>query len=96
MALFVLGSLSKVWLKLENTKRSDAPALFLDEILSFVKQTTCLLGQTNNSISNHQRYKTFSSSCSPQETKSVLKNKIELQQTNDKNCFGKEFSNHLK
>ena len=34
-ALSVIGSLSKVWLKSENAKTSDAPLLSLDEILSF-------------------------------------------------------------
>ena len=33
--------------------------------------------------------------CSPQEAKNMLKNKVELLQTNDENLFGKEFSDHL-
>ena len=51
--LSVMGPLSKVWLKLENAKKSDAPPLSLDEILSLLEQTICLLGQTSNSISYH-------------------------------------------
>ena len=33
--------------------------------------------------------------CSPQEAKDMLKNKVELLQTNDENLFGKKFSGHL-
>ena len=51
--LSVMGPLSKVWLKLENAKKSDAPPLSLDEILSLLEQTICLLGQTSNSILYH-------------------------------------------
>ena len=51
--LSVMDPLSKVWLKLENAKKSDAPPLSLDEILSLLEQTICLLGQTSNSISYH-------------------------------------------
>ena len=54
--LSVMGPLSKVWLKLENAKKSDAPPLSLDEILSLLEQTICLLGETINSISYHWRY----------------------------------------
>ena len=42
--LFVMGPLSKVWLKLENAKKPDAPAISLDEILSLLEQAICLLG----------------------------------------------------
>ena len=51
--LSVMGPLSKVWLKLENAKKSDAPPLSLDEVLSLLEQTICLLGETINSISYH-------------------------------------------
>ena len=76
--LSVMGPLSKVWLKLENAKKSDAPPLSLDEILSLLEQTICLLGQTSNSFSYHRRYNILSSVCSPQEAKNMLKNKAEL------------------
>ena len=92
----VVGPLSKVWLKLENPKKSDAPPLSLDQILSLLEQTICLLGQTSNSILYHQRYNILSSVCSLQEAKNMLKNKVELVQTNDEILFGKEFSDHLK
>ena len=85
--LSVMGPLSKVWLKLENAKKSDAPPLSLDEILSLLEQTICLLGQISNSISYHQRYNILSSVCSSQEAKNMLKNKVELLQTNDENLF---------
>ena len=93
-ALPVMGPLSKVWLKLENAKKSDAPPLSLDKILSLLEQTICLLHQTINSISYQRRYNVLSSVCSRQEAKNMLKNKVELLQTNDKNLFGKEFSDH--
>ena len=93
--LSVMGPLSKVWLKLENAKKSDAPPLSLDEIRSLLEQTIYLLGQTSNSISYHRRYNILSSVRSPQEAKNMLKNKLELLQTNDENLFGKEFSYHL-
>ena len=51
--LSVMGPLSKMWLKLENAKKTDAPPLSLDEILSLLEQTICLLGQTSNSVSYH-------------------------------------------
>ena len=82
----MMGPLSKVWLKLENTK---------NEILRLLGQTICLLGQPSNLISYHRRYNILSSMWSPQEAKNMLKNKVELLQTNDENLFGKEFSDHL-
>ena len=93
--LSVMGPLSKVWLKLENAKKSDAPPLSLDKILSLLEQTICLLGQTSNSILYHRRYNILLSVCSPQEIKNMLKKKVELLQSNDENLFGKEFSDHL-
>ena len=81
--LSVMGPLSKVWLKLENARKSDAPPLPLEEILSLLEQTICLLGQTSNSISYHGMYNILSSVCSPQEAKNMIKNKIELLQTNE-------------
>ena len=83
------GSLSKVWLKLENTKNSDSPPLSLDEIVSLVEQTICLRGQTTNSISHHRQYNILSNVWFPQEVKNMLQNKVELLQTNDRNLFGK-------
>ena len=93
--LSVMGPLSKVWLKLENAKKSDAPPLSLDEILSLLEQSICLLGQISISILYHPRYNILLSVWSPQEAKNMLKNKAELLQTNDENIFGKQFSNHL-
>ena len=90
-----MGPLSKVWLKLENAKKSDAPPLSLDKILSLLEQTICLLGQKSNSIWYHRRYNILLSACSPQEVKTMLKNQVELLQTNDENIFGKEFSDRL-
>ena len=81
-----MGPLSKVWLKLENTK---------NEILRLLGQTICLLGQPSNLISYHRRYNILSSMWSPQEAKNMLKNKVELLQTNDENLFWKEFSDYL-
>ena len=60
-----MSLLSKVWLKLVNAKKSDDPPLSLDEILSLVEQTICLLGQTGYSILYHQRYNILSCVCSP-------------------------------
>ena len=74
--LSVMGPLSKVWLKLENAKKSDAPPLPLDEILSLLEQAICLLCQTSNSISYHGRYNILSSVCSPQAAKNMLKNRV--------------------
>ena len=59
--LSVMGPLSKMWLKLENAKKTDAPPLSLDEILSLLEQTICLLGQTSNSVSYHRT--TFYRAC---------------------------------
>ena len=81
--LSVMGPLSKVWLKLENARKSDAPPLPLEEILSLLEQTIFLLGQTSNSILYHGMYNILSSVCSPQEAKNMIKNKIELLQTNE-------------
>ena len=64
-----MGSLSKVWLKLENDKKSDTPPFSLYEILSLLEQTICLLGQTSNSISYHQRYNVLLIVCPLQEAK---------------------------
>ena len=54
--LSVMGPLSKVWLKLENAKKSDAPPLSVDETPSLLEQTIYLLNETSNSIFYHQRY----------------------------------------
>ena len=92
-----MGPLSKVWLKLVNPKKSDAIPLSLDEILSLLEQTICLLGQTSNLISYHRKYNLLSSVSSHHEAKQkMLKNKVELLQTHDKNLFVKEFSDHLR
>ena len=64
-----MGSLSKVWLKLENDKKSDTPPVSLYETLSLLVQTVCLLGQTSNSISYHQRYNVLLIVCFRQEAK---------------------------
>ena len=90
----MMAPLSKIWLKLENAKKSDTPPLSLDEILHLLKQTLCLLGQTSNSILYHQSNNILSSMYSPQEAKNIIE-LVELLQTNDENLFGKEFSNHL-
>ena len=83
----MMGPLSKVWLKLENAKKSDAPPLSLDEILSLLEQSICLLGQASNSISYQRRYNILSSLCFPQEAKNILKNKVQLLQANSKKSF---------
>ena len=92
-----MGLLSKVWLQLEleNARKSDAAPLSFDDILSLVEQTTCLLCQTSNSISYHRRHTILSSMCSPLDAKIMLKNKLELHQTNDEILFGNRFSDHL-
>ena len=72
----MIGPLSKVWLKLKNAKKSDVPPLPLDEILSLLEQTICLLGKTSDSISYHGRYNILSSVCSPQAAKNMLKNTV--------------------
>ena len=89
------GSLIQSMVKLEDAKKSDPPPLSLDEILSLLEQTICLLGQTSNSTSCHRRYNILSSVCSPQKAKNMLKNEVQLLQTNDENPFRKEFSDHL-
>ena len=89
------GSLIQSMVKLEDAKKSDASPLSLDEILSLLEQTICLLGQTSNSTSCHRRYNILSTVCSPQEAKNMLKNEVELLQTNDENPFRKKFSDHL-
>ena len=89
------GSLIQSMVKLEDAKKSDAPPLSLDEILSLLEQTSCLLGQTSNSTSCHRRYNILSTVCSPQEAKNMLNNEVELLQTNDENPFRKKFSDHL-
>ena len=48
--------LSNVWLRRHNAKKSDAPPLSLDKILSLLEQTICLLGETSNSVSYRRRY----------------------------------------
>ena len=82
-----MSTLPKVWLKLENAKKSDASPSSLDEIL--VEQPISLLGHTSNSISYHRRYSIFSSVCSPQEIKNIVKNKTKLLQTNNENLLEK-------
>lgn len=64
-----MGPFSKVWLKLENVKKSDALLLSLDEILSLAEENICLLGQTNNSILYHKKCNILLSVCSPKEAK---------------------------
>ena len=68
-----MGPLSKVWLKLENAKKSDAPPLSLDKILILLEQTIYLLGQTSNLISYQQKKNILSSISSPQEAKKHVK-----------------------
>ena len=91
----VMGLLSTVWLKLENAKKSEVPPLSLDEILSLIEQTICLLDQTSNLILFHRRCNILSSECCPQEAEIMLQNKAELLQTTNENLYGKEFNDHL-
>ena len=83
----MVGLLSKVWFKLENVKKFDAPPISIDNILSLLEQTICLLGQTSNLIFYHRRHNILSSVCTPQEAKKknkkMLKDKVELLQTNN-------------
>ena len=51
----VMSLLYTAWLKLENAKKFDVPLLSVDEMLSLVDQTICLLGQTSNLILYHRR-----------------------------------------
>ena len=68
-SLSMMGHLSKVWLKLENAKKSDTLPLFPDKIISLVEQTISLLGQKSNSFLYHRKCNILLSLCSPQEAK---------------------------
>ena len=88
----VMDPLSKVWMKLENAKKSDSPTLSLYEISRTNHLFTWLKKKFNFLTS---RYNILSSLYCPEETKNMLKNEVELLQTNDQNLFGKKFSDHL-
>ena len=77
---------------MENAKKSDSPTLSLYEISRTNHLFTWLKKEFNFLTLKIQH--SFECVLS-REDKNMLKNKVELLQTNDQNLFGKKFSDHL-
>ena len=68
----------------------------LKEIQEFVEQTVLLLGQASNSISYYRRfYMLLALTNSPQQSKLMLREDLEILQKNDKNLFGKKLRENI-
>ena len=87
----VMGSLSKIWTAVKSARLSKEDLLEVDlkEVHEFVGQTVLLLGQASNSISYYRRfYMLFALTNSPQQSKQMLREDIELLQKNGKIFLG--------
>ena len=68
----------------------------LKEIQEFEEQTVLLLGQASNSISYYRRfYMLLALTNSPQQSKLMLRQDLEILQKNDKNLFGKKLRENI-
>ena len=88
----VMGSLSKIWTAVNSARLSKEDLLEVDlkEVQEFVGQTVLLLGQASNSISYYRRfYMLFALTNSPQQSKQMLREDVELLQKNEKSFLEK-------
>ena len=94
----VMGCLSKLWMLVEETRRSkeNEIPIDLDNIRACIEQTVLLFGQTNNYITYFRRYNILAVlNCPGQQSKKMLREEGDLLQYHDRNLFGKTFSEHL-
>ena len=92
----VMGSLYKVWKSLERANKEQDSSVSINDLIKFVTQSIILVGQTNIALSYHRRLSALDGVMkSTIQAKSMLKNKSELLQKENKDLFGKEFRDQI-
>ena len=92
----VMGSLYKVWKSLERANKEQDSSVSISDLIKFVTQSIILVGQTNIALSYHRRLSALDGVMkSTIQAKSMLKNKSELLQKENKDLFGKEFREQI-
>ena len=96
--LYVLGSLSRLWKGLGDTKNApnDLVPVPVEDQIKLIKKTVFLLGQASNSILYSQRFQILKILIKhPKKAKNILNEKADLLQKGDQNIFGKNFRSHV-
>ena len=92
----VVGLLCKLWESLETAKKEQDSSVSINDLIKFVTQSIILVGQTNIALSYHRRLSALDGVMkSTIQAKSMLKNKSELLQKENKDLFGKEFREQI-
>ena len=88
----VMGPLCKLWESLVTANKEQDSSVSINDLIKFVTQSIILVGQTNIALSYHRRLSALDGVMkSTIQAKSMLKNKSELLQKENKDLFGKEF-----
>ena len=87
-----MGSLCKLWESVETVNKEQDSSVSINDLIKFVTQSIILVGQTNIALSYHRRLSALDGIMkSTIQAKSMLKNKSELLQNENKDLFDKEF-----
>ena len=92
----VMGILCKLWESLETANKEQGSSVSINDLIKFVTGSIILVGQTNIALSYYRNLSAFDGFMkSTIQAKSMLKNKSELLQKENKNIFGKEFCEQI-
>ena len=92
----VMGPLCKLWESLVTANKEQDSSVSINDLIKFVTQSIILVGQTNIALSYHRRLSALDGVMkSTIQAKSMLKNKSELLQKENKDLFGKEFREQI-
>ena len=85
-----MGPLCKLWESLETANKEQDSSVSFNDLMKFVTQSIILVGQTNIVLSYHRRLSALDGVIkSTTQAKSMLKDKSELLQKENKYFFGK-------
>ena len=91
-----MGPLCKLWESLETANKEQDLSVSINDLIKFVTQIIILVGQTNIALSYYRRFSALDGFMkSTIQIKSMLKNKSELLQKENKDLFGKEFREQI-
>ena len=91
-----MGPLCKLWESLETVNKEQDLSISINDLIKFVTQIIILVGQTNIALSYYRRFSALDGFMkSTIQIKSMLKNKSELLQKENKDLFGKEFREQI-
>ena len=92
----IMGPLCKLWGSLERANKEQDSSVSINDLIKFITQSIILVGQTNIALSYHRRFSALDGVMkSTIQEKSMLKNKSELLQKENKDLFGKEFREQI-